>query len=244
MGHIKGTAAGMRVNAGQSGSNSCPSCSGNHPLKECGSFRNMPHGDRLALVRRAKLCDNCLKEGHMARGCMNPSGCERKHDTLMHFDQPNRSEGSTSGDDAIVANHAHIEGSQCGAISRGKKVRLRIAPVKVDNGSDVSLCSKRLSDQLGAKGVPRSFSLMTQEKCNSLKTGLEVKLTVESLDGAERIEIPKAWTVDCLNISSHSIATEKDLPIGLTRYRAAKCDRERGGSAYRERRTGGLLGIR
>ena len=231
MGHIKGTAAVMRGNAGQSGSNRCPSCSGNHPLKECGSFRNMPHGDRLALVRRAKLCDNCLKQGHMARGCMNPSGCEidgckRKHDTLLHFDQPNRSEGSTSGDDAIVANHAHIEGGQCGAISRGKKVRLRIVPVKVqcddgaavvetyallDNGSDVSLCSKRLSDQLGAKGVPRSFSLTTQEKCNSLKTGLEVKLTVESLDSAERIEIPKAWTVDCLNISSHSIATEEDL---------------------------------
>ena len=231
MGHIKGTAAGMRGNDGQSGSNRCPSCSGNHPLKECGSFRNMPHGDRLALVRRAKLCDNCLKQGHMARGCMNPSGCEidgckRKHDTLLHFDQPNRSEGSTSGDDAIVANHAHIEGGQCGAISRGRKVRLRIVPVKVqcddgaavvetyallDNGSDVSLCSKRLSDQLGAKGVPRSFSLTTREKCNSLKTGQEVKLTVESLDGAEKIEIPKAWTVDCLNISSHSIATEEDL---------------------------------
>ena len=101
--------------------------------------------------------------------------------------------------------------------STEKRIRLRVVPVKVrdslsgrmletyvllDNGSDVSLCDSELVKELGPQGEWRDFFLTTQEKKDSAKSGLELELTVSSLDGATTLEIPRVWSVDCLNISS------------------------------------------
>ena len=101
--------------------------------------------------------------------------------------------------------------------STKKRIRLRVVPVKVrdslsgrmlethallDNGSDVSLCDSELVKELSLQGRRRDFFLTTQEKKDSAKSGLELKLTVSSLDGALTLEIPRVWSVDCLNISS------------------------------------------
>ena len=48
----------------------------------------------------------------------------------------------------------------------------------LDNGSDVSLCDEKLIDELGISGVQRHFSLTTQEKRDSPRSGYEVKLIV------------------------------------------------------------------
>ena len=105
-----------------------------------------------------------------------------------------------------------------------KIIRLRVVLVKVrdslsgrmlethalmDNGSDVSLCE--LVKELGLQGERRDFFLTTQEKKDSAKSGLELKLTVSSLDGASTLEIPRVWSVDCLNISSRSIPVPEDV---------------------------------
>ena len=104
-------------------------------------------------------------------------------------------------------------------------MRLRIAPVKIkgskgqelktygllDNGSDVSLCEKGLLEQLDISGIERDFFLTTQEKKDSAKKGLEVKLTVESTNGDEQLEIPKVWSVESLNISNTSIPTQRTV---------------------------------
>lgn len=72
----------------------------------------------------------------------------------------------------------------------------------LDNGSDVSLCDSELVKELGLQGERRIFFLTTQEEKDSAKSSLDVKLTVSSLDGATTLEIPRVWSVDCLNISS------------------------------------------
>ena len=79
------------------------------------------------------------------------------------------------------------------------------------NGSDITLCDERLREQLGIEGIQISFFLTTQEKKNSVKNGLEVKLVVETLDGSQEVELHKVWTVDQLNVSSRSIATQEDI---------------------------------
>ena len=38
-----------------------------------------------------------------------------------------------------------------------------------------------------------------------------MKLVVETLDGSQEVELHKVWTVDQLNVSSRSIATEEDI---------------------------------
>ncbi|XP_078372731.1 uncharacterized protein LOC144656384, partial [Oculina patagonica] len=119
------------------------------------------------------------------------------------------------------------QGGQLNSTQAGSgKVCLRIVPVKVqcqnsseklltyallDNGSDVSLCTKGLAARLGVQGEQKTFYLTTQEKEDSPKSGQEISLTVEALDGSDKLEIQRLWTVDKVNASSHSIPTNQDI---------------------------------
>jgi len=76
----------------------------------------------------------------------------------------------------------------------------------LDNGSDVSLCAKDLAGQLGIQGKQTKFYLTMQEKQDSHKFGQQISLTVEA-----KIEIPRLWTVEKVNASSHSISTDQDI---------------------------------
>ena len=80
----------------------------------------------------------------------------------------------------------------------------------LDNGSDVSLCDEKLIDELGTSGVQRHFSLTTQEKRDSPRSGYEVKLIINSIDDESSLEVPKVWTVERLNISELSIPRNRD----------------------------------
>ena len=110
--------------------------------------------------------------------------------------------------------------------AHGRKVCLRIVPVRVqgsqpgqevetyallDNGSDVSLCDERLINELGISGVQRHFSLTTQEKRDSPRSGYEVKPIINSIDNESSLEVPKVWTVERLNISELSIPRDRDV---------------------------------
>ena len=81
----------------------------------------------------------------------------------------------------------------------------------LDNGSDVSLCAKDLAAQLGAQGEQKTFYLTTQEKQESPKSGQEISLTVKALDGLDKLEIQRLWTVYQVNASSQSIPTNHDI---------------------------------
>ena len=59
----------------------------------------------------------------------------------------------------------------------------------LDNGSDISLCAKDLAEQLGIQGEQRTFYLTTQEKQDSPKFGQGISLTVEAIDGSDKLEI-------------------------------------------------------
>ncbi|XP_068729037.1 uncharacterized protein [Montipora capricornis] len=140
------------------------------------------------------------------------------------------SESSTSGVVTQLSSQSHVIGAgvngQNGTGHIADKVRLRIVPVRVrgnqpgkvvetyallDNGSDVTLCDRKLVDELGITGQPRSFMLTTQESKNSERSGLEVKLIVGSINGDSSLEVPRAWTVDRLNISECSIPRDHDV---------------------------------
>ena len=75
----------------------------------------------------------------------------------------------------------------------------------LDNISEVSLCDEKLIDELGISGARRRFSLTTQEKSDSPRSGYEVKLIINSIDNESSLEVPKVWTGERLNISELSI---------------------------------------
>lgn len=65
----------------------------------------------------------------------------------------------------------------------------------LDSGSDLSLCDDKFIHELGINGVPRNFFLTTQEKKESSKSGLDVKLTIDSINSQLRLEILEG--LDC-----------------------------------------------
>lgn len=245
----------------------CLLCNGSHCLSQCGQFKKKSVQDRVNFVRQKVLCINCLLPNHFAKGCMQSANCKvedcnRKHNTLLHFNK-GRSRGPTRSDDGknVVAsgkdsnptgagvmdkatgsqseakgitsqevdngteavsakhrgnsNHAHQR-------QRGKRVCLRAEPVKVqahgrevqtwallDDGSDVSLCEKRLMNMLGLKGRDTTFNLKTVIGCKQ-EAGREISLTVMDLQGNESVHLPNVWAVDSLPIDKDSLPSIED----------------------------------
>ena len=213
----------------------CPSSNGNHSLTKCNSFKDKNFDERLQVMRKAQLCFNCFKYGHISVGCLAKSaceiqGCRRRHHTLLH---PPSSQQTVEGRDRVahqgvqVDSSTPLQGGQAHSTSTGGgKMCLRIVPVKVrshndaskfletyallDSGSDISLCDKSLAEELGVQGHQKTFYLTTQERQDSPRVGYDLSLTVEPLDGTDQVYVTRLWTVDKLNVSSRSIPSEHD----------------------------------
>ena len=155
----------------------CPSCSGNHSLAKCNSFKDKNFDERLQVMRKAQLCFNCFRYGHIGVGCLAKSaceiqGCRRRHHTLLH---PPSSQKTIEGRVRVAHQGVQVDSStplqsgQANSTSTGGgKMCLRIVPVKVrshndaskfletyallDSGSDISLCDESLAAELGVRG--------------------------------------------------------------------------------------------
>ena len=212
----------------------CPACNGNHSLVKCKKFIDKNFEESLQVMRKAQLCHNCFRYGHIAVGCLARSacevqGCKRRHHTLLHPPSPPQMmEGRVRVTDqgTQVDSGTSLRSGQANSTSaKVGKVCLRVVPVKVrghdarktvetyallDSGSDISLCDKNLAVELGVQGHQKTFYLTTQEKEDSPRIGHEFSLTVEALDGTDKVEVKRLWTVDRLNASSRSIPSEQD----------------------------------
>ncbi|XP_063968368.1 uncharacterized protein LOC129265564 [Lytechinus pictus] len=206
----------------------CPCCSmTGHGLGNCDDFKRKSSKERHALVKQKKLCFNCLKPSHAARECKNKGvcrkeGCGKKHHTLIHLDlQPKEDKDPEQGELTPRAGKSN-EGSSH-AVGGRRAVSLRVVPVRVvngdkgvstwallDNGSDVSLCEHGLIHELGVVGRNTSFKLTTVNTASSQK-GMEVSLSIQSLNGDVELEIPSLWTVDRLPTSRQSIPVQEDV---------------------------------
>ena len=149
--------------------------------------------------------------------------CQNVLDSIGYMDEINSADNFSTQSHAIGAG-AKYHGSRNQPTST--RICLRIVPVRVhdnnsgrtletytllDNGSDVSLCDAELVKELDLQGERRDFLLTTQEKKDRAKSGLELKLTISSLDGTSALEIQMVWTVDRLNVLSRSIPRAEDV---------------------------------
>ncbi|XP_055714780.1 uncharacterized protein LOC129808901 [Phlebotomus papatasi] len=78
------TKTSVLVNA--TSSSNCPCCNNSHKLFQCLRFKALSPLDRLSLVRKHRMCRNCISDTHYtkdckARGC---ASCNSKHNSLLH----------------------------------------------------------------------------------------------------------------------------------------------------------------
>lgn len=81
----------------------CSYCDGEHPIYFCQSFTKLPAGQRIAEVKKRKLCINCMKsKSHQAKQCTSSScrTCGSKHNTLLHMAKRDNNEDSNVKDAA------------------------------------------------------------------------------------------------------------------------------------------------
>lgn len=82
----------------------------------------------------------------------------------------------------------------------------------LDGGSDISLCSKGLADELGLSGRAKTFNLSTVSHQSHDVKGYEVSFSVTGTgNGADTITLDTVWTVHKLPISNESIPRQTDI---------------------------------
>ena len=70
----------------------CILCENKHLFYKCGKYEEMTGTERMKLVKKEKLCFNCLKGYHNADKCISKNkcfrpGCAEHHDTLIRRTQ-------------------------------------------------------------------------------------------------------------------------------------------------------------
>ncbi|XP_063967618.1 uncharacterized protein LOC129271341 [Lytechinus pictus] len=134
--------------------------------------------------------------------------------------ESNSDTGAGSSDEEASSREA---GDCYSSVTSQGKVSLRVLPVKVqgngrevqtwallDEGSDISICSKDLVRDLGMTGSPRRIQLTTVNGVDS-QQGEEVSLKVRDIHYKEELDIPRVWTVKSLPLSDSLIPDNKDL---------------------------------
>ncbi|XP_058836392.1 uncharacterized protein LOC131692967 [Topomyia yanbarensis] len=80
-------------------SNRCPFCGeGQHSAFKCQKFIKMKVSERYDMVKRSRLCLNCLSPAHLVRSCTKGccQHCHQKHHTLLHSGVTNGGRSSAS----------------------------------------------------------------------------------------------------------------------------------------------------
>ncbi|UYV83677.1 hypothetical protein LAZ67_23002041 [Cordylochernes scorpioides] len=163
-------AHGLYVNKGQN----CILCHQIHKLNDCQRFINLPLPKKWELVKKHKLCQNCLRANHEISKCLITSrckNCKQNHHTLLHEynSEPSIPQPTTSQEMLIstntICNVMPLETETNILLSTALiKVKVKdgsfvLCRALVDNGSQISLISEQCCHKLGLEKRKNSYTL-------------------------------------------------------------------------------------
>ena len=228
-------------NTSSEASKKCQVCSNDHMIWECKSFKEMSHDERFDLVKKERLCFNCLKRGsHGSKECKSPrrcniDNCGRKHSYLLHSSK-NQTHSSTSRT-AAPNDTSNVQSSRAPSTTNAfadtnsllgdDTYALPAVHVKVysplghkevqcyamlDTCSTHSYVSKSLKEELGLVGRNGTVSLTTLEKQDSESSAEVVQqLEVSDITGTNFVKIPYTIIRNDLPINPENIANYQDV---------------------------------
>ena len=184
----------------------CVCCRQIHPLYKCDTFKSKSSDERLTLVKKEKLCFNCLNTEHSVKDCKSRSscfttGCKRRHHTLIHDALSKRStekrQDSKESNKTSISPHPDSSTQTVGMVLKGhRKVYLQIVPVRVSNfkgtsvdtyalldmGSQCTIITKTLCQALNLPGKFKNVNFGTIKDDEVLSSKI-VNLQISSQDG-------------------------------------------------------------
>lgn len=177
----------------------CAICEQHHYVDQCTTFRSMAKTDRIQVVKSADLCCLCLKPNHNPSNCRSRKvcgweGCSGQHHPLLH-------QNSTVNTTEATVNF--------GAASKKSHVALGVVPVRVqghhglkivnallDTGSDTTLVSRALIQELGLFGATTTLALSSINGRCQIEAD-RVSLSIGAVESPDSMKI-NAWAIDNL----------------------------------------------
>ena len=207
----------------------CTVCGDHHKFWECERLISMSVDERRKCCLEKGLCFNCLGRGHVVASCPKDKQCRRKgcslrmkHNTLLHPELPPRPPPAEDVNTCTNDNDGETI-QMCSTTVISKSVYLRVVPVLIhgnngtiktyamlDQGADVTLCSKTLFNKMGIPGRNKTLSITTINNSQSVP-GIEFDVTISPVNGSREINLDNVWTVDRIPVKSSSIATRADI---------------------------------
>ncbi|XP_076036814.1 uncharacterized protein LOC143022477 [Oratosquilla oratoria] len=209
------------VKLGRAGS-TCVVCGEGHRLFYCEEFKGMKPECRLEVVKRHKLCFNCLLGGHGASKCFKQSicsvpGCGLKHTKFIHVPAKD-----SQGNGGVVENSECQESSVVmnGYVNDARsKIYLPNLPVVVDNklkvtalldsGSDTTFVTERVALELGLEGDLKEYTMSTLGGTRETQSKV-VSLSLTSPDGRREASVTNVMVVPRVPVRQPPVKIEID----------------------------------
>lgn len=190
-----------------------------HYLPECRKFKKIPLRKKWDFLKRGKWCFCCLSAKHSVDSCPNKracelEGCKEFHNQLLHPVTPE----TERNEEGNVGVHKGPQGEICYRIIPVKlsnKDRSVLTWAFLDDGSGMTLMSRKLAAQLNVSGPKSSICLSwtngaTQQDCDSQI----VELDISSPEGGKKFRLQNVRTVEKLDLP----APNATLLESLTNY--------------------------
>ena len=205
----------------------CPFCQdNNHQIYNCTKFTDTDLEERRTFVQERRLCYGCLRPGHSARDCSHRhtcNSCKGRHPTSLHdSNYVKQTKASPSVDPQRVLNEARATALN---VATGQNTNTSmIVPVWVstrknpsneklvyaliDTQSDTTFIDEAVSHAIQADSYPVKLKLTTMlDKDTVLQTRKVTGLQVRSYSSANHIDLPPAYTRDCIPVNRTHIPT-------------------------------------
>ena len=132
---------GQQQKAYHSSSGNCNCCGEIHLIYHCPSYSEMNYDDRIAVIKKKKLCFNCLRANHSTKDCTSQSTCRKcngKHHTTIHREQKASKSSNPALEEASEADQASY--ALAGLPQQSQVVLATIVlPIKTPTGKEI-LC--------------------------------------------------------------------------------------------------------
>jgi len=140
----------------------CDICSEQHPVFKCEVFRAADVPSRIELVKKHKLCFNCLGNGHSIKQCKSEftcRPCKRRHHSLLHLQvKTEESAATTNIENPVSCLHVNNGNTTYQVLMSTALVKVRditgtlqLCRVLIDSAADASFISEKCIQRLGLK---------------------------------------------------------------------------------------------
>ncbi|CAG4967203.1 unnamed protein product [Colias eurytheme] len=201
--------------------NMCFHCKKDHVLSECPQFIKLSTHERWDVVKKNRVCFNCLKGKHRKENCRKPpcKKCKRWHHSLLHVDYAVQERNSESVSREPIMTNA-VNNVCATNMSRAylKMVEVQVFGPKgsekimalLDEGSTVTLLDSSVANRIGASGVKSKLVLQTVGEKNIVNSqSVMLNLKLKGVHSDKVRQINQVCTVDNLKLAPQFLIKER-----------------------------------